>query len=62
MIATRNGRQLYKWVARYRAPGAFGGFYEPVREIMAVNEFQANKKAEGIAKKDGWKLISLGRA
>ena len=59
-MMTRNGRTLYTFVARFRAPAAFGGTYEPTREIKAVNDFQARKKAEGIAKKDGWKLLSVG--
>jgi len=62
MSTTKNGRTLFLWVARFSAPGAFGGTYDPRRDVLAVNEYQARKKAEGIAKKDGWRLISVGRA
>jgi hypothetical protein len=58
---TKNGRKRFKWIAHYWAPQVFGRPYQTYREIWAVNEFQARKKAEGIAKKDGLKFISLGR-
>lgn len=33
-----------------------------VRPLLAVNEFQARKMAEGIAKKNHWIIASFGKA
>lgn len=62
MTTTRNGRPLFSFVARFTKRDNFDRPVDlPPCDIQAVSEFQARKKAEGIAKKNNYTLISLGR-
>lgn len=62
MATTAAGVPLISYHARFSRRDAFDRVVIESRNIAAVNDFQAHKKAEGIAKKNGWKLVSVGRA
>jgi hypothetical protein len=59
---TKNGRTQGNWIAKFYARNKFGAAYEVVRLIVAVSEFQAMMKAEGIAEANKWKVVSVERS
>lgn len=59
---TKNGRPLFRYKARFQRLDKFDQPVIEVREVTGVNEFQARKKVEGIATKNGWVILSFGRA
>jgi hypothetical protein len=61
MPTTKNGRPLLNYVARFTWLDAFGRAIKEERPVRAVNDFQAEKKARGIAAKNSWAFVSVGR-
>ena len=51
-----------RYSAQYTYRLKTGGTKQERREIRGNNEAHARKKAEGIAKTNGWQLISFGLA
>jgi hypothetical protein len=61
MPTTKNGRPLLNYTARFTRRDSFDRVIKEERPVRAVNDFQAEKKAQGIAAKNGWGFVSVGR-
>lgn len=62
MSTTKYGRPLFTYKATCTRLDTFDRLIEEKIEIKAVNEYQAKIIAAGVAKKNGWKFQSVGRA
>lgn len=61
-MVTKNGRPVYSYIARFTRRDTFDRVISETRPVRAVNDYQAEKKALGIAASNGWRYVNVGRA